>query len=255
MNMLQNKLSIRKLYHSTVVLIFVLFVTSSCNKEDEPFSNVNRDRIRVKEIIRVDKAEVPDDTTMFFYNSDYQLSEVSVRRINHPDYLSIRFDYTQSTITSSSYGACDTNLIKLNSNGTLSQFSLWGNSFELTYNQDGQLAKVSGHDRETSPRKFEFSYENGNLVKIIDDLGDGYWYSTKIEYTDIPNKTNYTLLEQDQLFVGPYFLGLIWNINKNLVKRVIFELDTLNYDYVLNKDDLPVKILVNGVPSSLVNYY
>ena len=89
------------------------------------------------------------------------------------------------------------------------------------------------------------------MVKIFDDWG----YTIRIEYSDIPNKTNYTLLEQMQLLVGPYFLGLTGKINQNLISRVIFERDTLNYDYVLNKDTLPVKILADGVTTSLIYYY
>lgn len=253
MNRLQNKLSFRNINRATVLLMVVLLATSSCNKEEESISTVNRDRIRVKEIIRTDGAEVPYDTIQYVYNSDYRPSEICIRRMNNPNYLSIKFDYAQSTITSSFSGENYTDDLKMNSNGTLSHFSLFENSFDLKYNQDGQLIESNGHDRETSPRKFEFSYENGNLVKIFDDLGGGYY--TKIEYSDIPNKTNYTLLEQNQLLVGPYFLGLTGEINENLIKRTIFGLDTLNYDYILNKDSLPVKILVNGVTTSLINYY
>ena len=251
MNRLQNKLSFRNINRATVLLMVVLLATSSCNKEEEPISNINRDRARVKEIIRTDEAEVPYDTIQYVYNSDYRPSEIFIRRMNNPNYSSIKFDYAQSTITSSFSGENYTDDLKMNSNGTLSHFSLFENSFELTYNQDGQLIESNGHDRETSPRKFEFSYENGNMVRIFDDWG----WNILIEYSDIPNKTNYTLLEQNQLLVGPYFLGLMGNINKNLVKRIIFSSDTLKYDYVLNKDSLPVKIMINGVPSSLINYY
>ena len=251
MNILQNKFSFRNFNRTTVILMLALLATSSCNKEEEPISTVNRDRARVKEIIRTDEAEVPYDTIQYVYNSDYQPSQIFIRRMNNPDYLSIQFDYTLSTITSNFYGENRTDGMKINSDGMLVQFSLFENSFELKYNQDGQLIESNGHDRETSPRKFEFSYENGNMVKIYDDWG----YTIRIEYSDIPNKTNYTLLEQYQLLVGPYFLGLMGNINKNLVKRIIFSSDTLKYDYVLNKDSLPVKIMINGVPSSLINYY
>ncbi len=251
MNIIQNILSFCNFNRITVMLMVVLLATSSCNKEEESISTVNRDRARVKEIIRTDEAEVPYDTIQYVYNSDYQPSEIFIRRMNNPDYLSIQFDYIHSTITSNFYGENRTDGMKINSDGMLVQFSLFENSFELKYNQDGQLIESNGHDRETSPRRFEFSYENGNMVRIFDDWG----WNIRIEYSDIPNKTNYTLLEQTQLLVGPYFLGLMGKINKNLVKRMIFSSDTLNYDYVLNKDSLPVKILVNGVPTSRINYY
>ncbi|HNW52023.1 MAG TPA: DUF4595 domain-containing protein [Prolixibacteraceae bacterium] len=247
----QNKLPVRTLNQAIFMLMVGLIAILSCNKEEDSISTINRDRVRVKEIIRTDEAEVPYDTIQYFYNSDYQPSQIVVHRMNNSDYLSIQFDYTHSTITSNFSGENRTDDLKMNSDGMLTQFLLFENSFELKYNQDGQLIEVNGHDRETSPRKFEFSYEKGNMVKIFDDWG----YTIRIEYSDIPNKTNYTLLEQMQLLVGPYFLGLTGKINQNLISRVIFERDTLNYDYVLNKDTLPVKILADGVTTSLIYYY
>jgi hypothetical protein len=234
------------------MLIFGLLFFSSCKKDDNNKSILMNGNLNlVKEIIYLDKQQIPYDTLKYLYNSNNQISEISNQHLN--DFYTIKFDYEKSIITSNPFNSITTDTFKFNQDGTIAKYSLFENSFELEYNNEGYLISAKGHDRETSPREYYYEYENGNMVKIIGYLGGAYY--TFIEYSNIPNKTNLTNIENDVLLSGSYFIGMIGKINKNLIKRVIHEnFDTLNYEYILNADTLATKIIVNGITSSIINY-
>jgi len=238
-----------KCFASSIVLI-VLFILSSCGKDDiNP--KFNFDREKVKEVIYFDERSVPYDTLKYSYTSDYLISEISNCRENSR--FTVSYNFENSTITYNPYDELLTETFKMNKNGTITEYNLFENSFELTYNNEGYLVSAKGHDRETSPREFNYEYENGNLVKIVDHLISIYY--TSIEYLDTPNKSNYTDIEDCALLRGQYLLGMTGVINKNLIKRVIYNnRDTLNYEYVLNADSMVTKTIINGMTSNIIKY-
>jgi hypothetical protein len=242
---------IKKGFKFSFIIAGILFF-SSCKKDDTIPSSLNRSRVTVKEVIYFDDLSVAFDTMKYSYTSTNLISEISNCRLNSS--FTVSFDYENSTITYNPYNETQTETFRLNKNGTLAQYTLFENSFELEYDEEGFLIGAKGHDRETSPREFNYEYENENLVKITGHLGSAYY--TFIEYSTIPNKSNFTNIEQDELLSGSYFIGMTGRLNKNLIKRVIHEnFDTLNYEYEFNADSLVTKVIINGMASCIIKYY
>jgi len=229
------------------VLIMGLTVLLSCNKEDNQL--VNKDPVLVKKIINLDWIIYNQDSIEYTYNDKNQIIETNF--FNSGNNSKLLFDYSNDVITSSNYPGDYS--FKLNNDDYLSEFSLYENSFKLTYNKDGYLNNAKGHDRETSEREYTYEYKNGNLIKVVFDYS-GTTINTFLDYTNITNLNNLNYIE-DEMFVAPYFVGLIGNLNKNLVKRVIHEnRDTLNYSYEFNADSLVTKLIINGKICSLIKY-
>lgn len=234
------------------LMVTGLLLISSC-KNDDPLSytSLNNSRVPIKEIISCDDQSVPYDTMKYSYTSNNLISEIKNCRSGSS--FTVTFDYENSTIAYNPYSENLTETFKLNKNGTLAKYNLFENSFELKYDNKGYLISAKGYDRESSSREFRYEYENGNLVKITGHLMSDY--VTCIEYSTIPNKSNFSAIEEDQLLRGEYFLGMTGIVNKNLVKRVIYENhDTLNYAYELNADSLVTKVIINGIVSIIINY-
>jgi hypothetical protein len=242
--------ALRTLCFTSSTILAVLFIFLSCDKEDiNPKFNINC--AKVKEIIYFDELSIPYDTLKFSYTSDYLISEISNCRENSR--FTVSYNYENSTIAYNPYDELLTETFKMNKNGTIAEYNLFENSFKLAYDNEGYLVSAKGHDRETSPREYSFEYENGNLVKINTQLFDEYYIV--IEYSDLPNKSNFTNIEEDVLLRGRYFLGMTGVINRNLIKRVIYNNhDTLNYEYELNADSLVAKTIINGKTSNVIKY-
>jgi hypothetical protein len=241
-----------KIYFLFFNILTGLLLFSSC-KKDAPltYPSLNSNRLPVKEIIFCDDQSVPYDTMKYSYTSNNLISEISNCRADSR--FTVTFDYENSILTYNPYNEILTETFNLNKNGTLAKYNLFENSFELKYDNKGYLISAKGHDRETSPREFSYEYEKGNLVKITDLLNSESY--TLIEYSDIQSKSNFTSIEEDQLLRGQYFLGMTGVLNKNLVKKVIYENnDTLNYKYELNADSLVTKVIINGTTSIIIKY-
>jgi hypothetical protein len=244
------KTVIRTICFASLMIIIFSFILLSCGKDDtNPKFNI--DRAKIKEVIYFDELSIPYDTLKYSYTSDYLISEISNCCENSR--FTVSYNYENSTIIYNPYGELLTETFEMNKNGTIAEYNLFENSFELTYDKEGYLVSVKGRDRETSPQEYSFEYENGNLVKINTQLIDKYYIV--IEYSNSQNKSNFTNIEEDALLRGQYFLGMTGVINKNLIKRVIYNnRDTLNYEYELNADSLVAKTIINGKISNVVKY-
>ena len=155
--------------------------------------------------------------------------------------MNLKYNYDSSIIISEFYGQSTKDTFNLNKDRTIANFSLFSNTFYLTYDNDTYLIKVKGTDREGSPREFNFKYKNGNL----DD--------SNIEYSNIPNKTNLNFpLELVSFPSSSYFPGLLGKVCKNLAKRI----DGTIFEYELNNDSLVTKIIRidNDTIVSIVKY-
>lgn len=186
------------------------------------------------------------ETINFTYGEDGKLARAT-RKNNVEGTVYINLDWSGNTITLTTHGRRDENPCTITlDNGKISKTTDGDETYKAAYSGN-YLSLITGYNIN------EYTWKNGNIVKIKEDNeGDIYNY-TCTYYTDMPNKHSvfdvYALCFNDAILAEygdllimahPNLFGLN---NKNLLKSVTdSEGYSLSYTYELDGDGYPIKI-------------
>lgn len=217
----------------------------ACSSDDDD-NNGGGSITSGKKLVRI-SYDSGHETINFIYGEDGKLARASKNYNGNSKYIDL--DWSGNTITLTSHESwheyTETCTITLD-NGKISKTTDGNETYKAIYSGN-YLSKIIAGDIN------EYTWENGNIVKLqVDNEGDIDNY-TCTYYTDMPNKhsvfdldvlrfDNAISAEYSYLLImaHPTLLGLS---NKNLLKSVTGNDGyTLYYTYELDNDGYPIKI-------------
>lgn len=216
----------------------------ACSSDDDK-NNDGGSITSGKKLVRISSEY---ETINFTYGEDGKLARATRKNNNEVGTSKyINLDWSGNTITLTTHARWDENPCTITlDNGKISKTTDGDETYKAAYSGN-YLSLITGYNIN------EYTWENGNIVKIkVDNEGDIYNY-TCTYYTDMPNKHSVfdvdilrfddaILAEYGDLLImaHPTLFGLN---NKNLLKSVTgSEGYTLSYTYELDGDGYPIKI-------------
>ena len=249
----------KKVLYLFSVGIIAAFGLCACGS-DKPEKEEENKVYLVKSVTSLNEEEGDFTKTNFTY-SNGKLTKVTY--VSGGESYTESFSYLENTVTIKDSDGDEQNIILDNSGKAISEWhSLWYSgdgtmhSYDYTYSYDlGFLTKRKCSSRnsygEGEDDVYYYSWTNGNMTKLIDELGE-----RTISYSDIKNNTNidFMLWMWEETEVSS-FAQFIKNVSKNIPSKLTTEDGSVKITTTLDEKGRPAKIEYGEYNTFSFEYY
>jgi len=240
----------------TFTLLIALLVGFNSCSSDDPINNGGNPNSTQRKITKIEKLNQQGtvfSTEIFTYDSQGRWIKSEETSDNQVKTKTLSYSANSISFRDNYYNEETT--FELNKNIIISRGD---KTYDKYHYSNGYLSRIG------TGGYADFTYSNGNLIKVVEDDGDSYY---DITYTDYPDKLGINIFEPNyndgDLDVRPnnplYQFGYFGKKSNNLIKTIKGKYyngntDTYNYSYNFDNEGYVTEMIMQGGYPSYIKY-